>query len=309
LPDAARRKAWLSSPEMYRFWCDLKSAPQAGIVRTLAQAARRKLFRKNAATIPDLFNDYLFELPQQLPLPQAESSNQEVAIAIIGGKLLFSEAETGQPRGQRKLFAETVFCDPRSAALLQGMHSPLSDHRWGRHAISEELMIDMGTPLSVAARISIVDMFYFRCFQQGSDHYIGGVLDLFPIEVARRLADQVVMEFKSAFDQKFAIPAWRSVLGVEGNLRLRYVNGQFADFRIDTSDISSALSRESIRKSLDWKNNRVQLVMPDNYETYVQYMDAQWQYGYLRGLEAFDRAASRNEITYRQVGRHNQGCE
>ena len=190
LPDPVQRKAWLSSPEMYHFWRALTPAPGAGIVRTLTHAARRKLARQNAATVPDLFNDYLFDVPSHLPLPASimsspPSAAEEPAIAIIGGKLLFSEAEAGQRRGQRKLFAETVFCNARSAALLQGMSSPLHAPRWGRHAIAEALHLDVATSVSMAARISIGDMFYFRCHQHGSAHYLGGVLDLFPIEVAR----------------------------------------------------------------------------------------------------------------------------
>lgn len=309
LPDDAQRKEWLSSPEMYRFWCELKSSQQAGILRTLAQAARRKLSMKHAATVPNLFQDYLFETPTQIPLPPASSAMPDLAVAIIGGKLLFSEHEVGQARGRRKLFAETIFCEHRAAALLQGMSCSLGAPRWGEHAVSDQLLTDVGMPLGAAARISISDMFYFRCHRHDTEDYIGGVLDLFPIEVARRLADEVMIEFKQAFDQTFAIPAWRAVLGLDGNQRLRYVNGQFADVRVDTSDLSLALARQSVRKKLDWRRNRVGLAMPGKYDTFVRHMDDQWQYGYQRGIEACNRTAPYDESSMRRVGRHNKGCQ
>lgn len=307
-PDDAQRKAWLSSEEMYHYWSGLKSSPRAGIVRALALAAKRGFGRDSANTIPDLFNEYLFEIPAELPLPPVAASEQSVATAIIGGKLLFNESEVGQPRGQRKLFAETVFCDPRAAALLDGMSSPLADPRWGEHAISEQLLCDVQTPTSLAARISITDMFYFRCHTHTDGNYFGGVLDLFPIEIAKRLADEVLMEFKQSFDQAFSIPAWRTVLGLDGNARLRYANGQSVDVRIDTSDVATVLAKESVQKKLDWRNNRIRLSMPETHATYVAYMEAQWQYGYARGMEAFTRQAAYDEaIMIRSSDKYSRG--
>ena len=307
LPDHAQRKAWLTSEEMYQFWCSLKSSPRAGIVGTLAGAARRGFLRESARHIPDLFNDYLFEIPPSLPLPGTAASEQSVATAIIGGKLLFSESEAGQLRGQRKLFAETVFCDPQAAALLKNMRSPLADPRWGEHAIADELLCDTSTPTSLAARISITDMYYFRCHAHGADNYFGGVLDLFPIEIARQLADEVMMEFKQSFDQAFSIPAWRSVLGMDGNARLRYVNGQPVDVRIDTSDVADVLAKESVQKKLDWRHNRIRLVMPPTHAAYVAMMERQWQYGYTRGMEACTRQVDYHEASIRNSDRYSKG--
>ncbi|MBC3918956.1 patatin-like phospholipase family protein [Undibacterium sp. CY18W] len=308
LPDDAQRKAWLSSKDMYHYWGGLTSSPRAGIVRTLAMAAKRGFIRDSATVIPDLFNEYLFEIPPRLPLPEVAAGEQSVATAIIGGKLLFDESEAGQLRGQRKLFAETVFCEPRAASLLAGMPSPLADPRWGEHAISDELLCDVNTPTSLAARISITDMFYFRCHAHTDGNYFGGVLDLFPIEVARALADEVMMEFKQSFDQAFSIPAWRTVLGLDGNARLRYVNGQPVDVRIDTSDVATVLDKEAVQKKLDWLQNRISLQIPKDYATYVAYMDAQWQYGYTRGMEAFTRQTAYDEAHIRNSDKYSRGC-
>jgi predicted acylesterase/phospholipase RssA len=305
--DVAEQKALLEAPEMYRFWQQIKSARSAGILRAIGNAARRKFSRRPAPVVPDLFTDYLFEVPPLLPLP-ATQGNPDVSIAIVGGKLLFDEAQVGQARAARKLFAETVFCDERGAALLQGMRSPFGDARWGDHAVAEHLLLETGTPSGVAARISIADMFYFRCVEHASGHYIGGVVDLFPIELARALADRVMIEFKQSFDQTYSIPAWRSVLGLDGNLRLRQVNGQPVDFRFDTSDISDALATQTTSKKLDWLHNRIGIAIPATYELYRQYMRAQWQYGYERAMEAFRRREPYRESVMRQVDRHSRGC-
>jgi predicted acylesterase/phospholipase RssA len=304
LPDPEQQREWLSSPQMYQFWCSLRSTDQAALIGTLLRAARRKLSSASVPLIPDLFNDYLFEIPPQLPFPAA-SGTPEVAVAIIGGKLLFGPSDVGQQRGQRKLYAETVFCNERAAAALHGMDSPLADPRWGEHAVASELLIDSTVPVADAARISIADMLYFRCAHYHGAEYIGGVLDLFPVEIARKLGTEVVMEFKEAFDQIFSIPAWRTVIGVDGNARLRYANSHLADLRIDSSDVSVVLEKQQLQQKLDWLRNRIELQMPPSYEIFAQHMRDQWQYGYQRAQEALARPP-RQQPPIRNANRHSK---
>lgn len=282
-PGSAERKAWLSSPAMYQFWLQLKSNEQASISRALLAALKRRFFVKKAATIPDLFHDYLFEVPNVLPWPEMPAINTDLDVAIIAGKLLYDETEVGQPRGSRKLFAETVFCSPRSASLLQGASSPLSD---GDNAIAAQLLTDTAMPMAQAMRASVSDMYYFRCHSYQGNHYIGGVIDLFPIEVAKLLAEQVVMELKGPYDNFISLPALRTVLGIDGNQRLRHVLQQTADLWVDTSDMTQALVENQIYKKILWQKNTIKLIAPPNYESYLAMIDAQWQYGYQRGLNA-----------------------
>lgn len=307
LPDDAQRKAWISSPAMYQFLCGLQSTPKAAIGRSFIHAVKRRLTVKRAAKIPDLFSDYFFDIPAELPLPPLQPQSADpVAVAIIGGKILFSKDEIGQRRAGRKLFAETVFCNPRTAALLDGMRSPLSDPMWGDNAIAPQLLTDIDMPIGDAVRISISDMFYFRCHSHQARHYTGGVVDLFPIELANKLAQRVVMELKAPFGQTLAIPAWRAVLGVDGNQRLRHVHRQHADVWIDSSDVESVFHKRGMQQKLSWPKNRLRLLMPVRYETYVEHVEAQWQYGYQRGLEAFGKPRANYKQHMRYATRHNK---
>ena len=305
LPNDEQRLAWLGSPEMYRFWCELQSAPQTNLSNTLVQAAQRKFSRSPAPRIADLFDNYLFDVPAQLPLPPP-APNPEVDVAIMGGKLLFGPDEVGQLRGQRKLFAQTVLCNARSAALLDGMPSPFESPAWGSHAIAAGVMTDSSMSVAEAARLSITDFYYFACHRHGPDFYIGGVVDLFPIEAAHRLGHEVMLEFKESFDQAFSIPAWRAVLGLDGNQRLRYVNAQHADVWFDSSDVSIALARQQVQKTIDWRHNRITLRPPENHAIYRQFMQDQWDYGYQRGREAMERHNPGDTSAMRRVNRHNR---
>lgn len=307
LPDDASRKDWVASPAMYRFMQGLASTPKAAIGRALLHAARRRLSPALVGRIPDLFEDYFFDIPAALPLPPAQEYAGRPALAIVGARMLFGERDVGKPRAGRKLYAETVFCDARSAALLAGMASPMSDASWGQHAIATAVETDITMPVADAVRISIADMFYFRCHTMGERHYMGGVVDLFPIEVAQRLARAVAIEMKSPFTG-LATPALRAVLGFDGNRRLRHVHAQEAEAWVDTSDVELALKHSGAMKKLDWIGNRIRIAMPPDLATYQAHVDAQWKYGYRRGQEAFAHPEANHKAHMRFANKLNRGA-
>jgi predicted acylesterase/phospholipase RssA len=280
LPDDAQRKQWVRSPHMHQFWRELKSNPRYGITRAAWQAAKRKMLAPHAQIIPDLFNDYLFEIEQYVPLPAFNRDPSAIAVAIVAGKLRYSETEVGQPRHSRKLFHEIVFCDPRTHALLSNTASALAN---ADNALDTEILVDTQMPIAEAARASISDMYYFRCHHYRDHDYVGGAINLVPIEIARQLAHKVIAEIKSPYDAAFSIPALKAVFGIDGNQRLQSVAKQFVDVWVDTSDMRSVLKHHRFDKKIDWRHNRITLTAPRSYVAYTQMIDAQWQYGYDRG--------------------------
>jgi predicted acylesterase/phospholipase RssA len=290
LPDAAARRAWAASPAMYRFLCAVQPTPYAAPRRALADMARRWLARVPVATVPDLFNDYLFDVPAALPLPPPAASGP--ALAIVGGRLLFRPHEAGTARAGRQLYEEIVFGPARAAALLDGLPAPAADSRWSCGAVAPLLATDSAMPVADAVRISVADMFYFRSHQHQGRDYTGGVIDLFPIELAQRLARRVTMERKAPFHPHLALPALRTVLGIDGAARLQHVHAQHADAWVDTSDVGTALRKHGIGKRIDWLRNRIALAMPPTLPAYAAQVEAQWQYGYRKALAAFGTAGS-----------------
>jgi predicted acylesterase/phospholipase RssA len=306
LPDDAARKAWLSSPSVYAFLCSLQSTPSATIGRALWHAALRRCTVAPAPRIPDLFDDVLFDVGGDLPLPPL-TPGAGPDLAIVGGKLLFDRSEVGQVRGQRKLFAETIFCQSRAAGLLDGMAAPMGAARWGNSAIAPGLLIDQAMPLADAVRISMADMYYFSCHGYQGQYYTGGVIDLFPIEIAAALARHIVMERKAPFRQLLAIPALRAVLGINGNERLREVHEQDIDVWIDSSDVEQVLRAVGTQKKLCWSDNRIRLVPPPDYAAYVRDVDLQWEYGFQRAQEAVAARAAGHAAPMRLMNKYNRG--
>jgi hypothetical protein len=288
LPDAATRRDWVAGPHMYRFLCEVQPMHHARASNALSGAAGRWIDRLPARRVPNLFGDYLFELPAALPLPEpCPQADKAPALAIVGTRLLFAPAEVGQLRGTRRLFAQVTFCPARAASLLAEMTAPAADPRWSAGAVDPRLETDTLMPLPDAVRISITDMFYFRSHAHGPHHYAGGVIDLFPIELAKRLAHEVIMERKDPFDRWLALPALRAVLGIHGAVRLQHVHAQAADVWVDTIGAACALRACSVGKHIDWRRNRIRLVLPDTHAAYAAQVGTQWEYGYRRGLAAF----------------------
>jgi hypothetical protein len=310
VPDDVERRAWLMSPAMHQFWSSFRPGPSAALHRALWGVARRALQQGTTPKVPDLFDDYLFVVPDTLPAfptPPHPARQGATDVAILGSRLLFTADEVGQPRGPRKLLEETVFGPPRVAQLLQGTPSPFQAAQWGNTAVAPTVTTDTTMPLSEAVRISVSDMFYFPAYCYRGAHYMGGVVDLLPIELAQSLAHKVVIEFKPAFDHITSAPAWRAVLGINAHQRLRHVHAQQADVWIDSSDIGQALSTQTMQKTMAWRNNHLALQPPLSHAVFAQHMQAQWDYGYQRGLEAFARTPRGSQTGMRKVNRYNRG--
>lgn len=306
LPDNESRKRFAQSERMYDFLCRIKTRAELTASGVFLDVIKRYLSRANAKYIPDLFNDYLFSLPPEIPLPP-QCNDSAVNTAIIGGRLLFSAAETGQLRGNRKLFMETVFGNERVVDLLQDLSCSVSSN--DDCAISADLAVVTDASMADAVRVSIADMYYFPCHRVGKYDYTGGVIDLFPLEIAHRLADSVAMEFKNPFNQRLAIPALRSVFGFDGNQRMRNVHAQYADYWVDTSDVDTFVGSDFFGKKIDYLRNRLHLQAPPDYGQFCAQVERQWQYGYQRSLAAYS-ATIKNDRRHRHVrNRHNWGAQ
>ncbi len=286
LPDEDARKAWLCSTQMFDYCRQARSTRHAELHRILFRAAQRRFNGKFAPVIPNIFTEYLFEPPNfALPLPTAVPYLNQPAIAIIGAKVLFTPSDVGKARGSQKLFAETIFANEHVQQLLQCATPAVAAEE--SSAIAPQFCFESLSPLANTVLISTADVVYFPTAAHLGQCYSGGAIDLFPIEIAKLLAKEIIMELKGPLDQNFAQPAWRSVYGIDGNARIRQVQQDFADFWIDTRNIRQKLRTEQVQKRMDWRSGRITLNPPKTHAEFIAQMQAQWHYGYQCGADAF----------------------
>jgi predicted acylesterase/phospholipase RssA len=163
-----------------------------------------------------------------------------------------------------------------------------------KSAIAPALECNTTLAIEHAVRASVADPFYFASVQAEGQHWSGGLVDLFPIEIAHALADHVVMERKRKFNPLYAQPAVRAVYGVNGNARRRAVqDNTHADVWVETTDVSRVLRHETVRKQYDRATGQIVLRAAPTHSEFVRQMTAQWHYGRERALRAFQTANKR----------------
>lgn len=277
-PDPGRQLAWLAGPEMYRLWASFRAAPAATLLSAVWAALARWMDPRRAPRVPQVHAGALFEYSQAWPhLPWRDSGDTPDAV-LLGARVLYAANEAGQPRAGRRLFQQMLFCRPGVATRLCHGTAPLGTAAWPHSCIALELAARSDVPLMDAVQISIADMFYLPAVPLHGAHYIGGVVDLLPIELAARWADKVWIERKADASWTLA-PAWRHVLGIDARQRLRTVDHTPVALRIDTRRLARTLPRQVIDKQVDWRRNRLHPRACASEADHRQVVHAQWEEG------------------------------
>ena len=89
-------------------------------------------------------------------------------------------------------FKETYFTDEQTAKLLDGFVSPMASYGPASN-VEPETEVRTDLDMTTALRASISDPFLMEPKQIGNDRYLGGITDLYAIELAKSLADSVMM--------------------------------------------------------------------------------------------------------------------
>jgi len=282
-PDNLSRKNYLTSEEYYRFVSQTTLTKHRKLSEIGLFSVKKLIHNKNAPYIEDVFTRYLVEMNQNLaedfPSLQHTQLSQEIPTVIIGSQLLFSPSETGQKRNDQKLYQKIMFTDPQTAKKISPEKVMIHSENLKRSAI--EIIPKLKTDVSMleATRISISDMFYVAPALLQGTYFAGGAVDLIPVELARHLADQVIIEKKQSYnpvEEAFV----QAVLGYSGNKRLEDIEQQAPDLQIDTANIKQVLEGHYIKKSIDWKKFEIALSLPKSYKQFVEDQEKQWQYGF-----------------------------
>lgn len=282
-PDNLSRKKYLQSEEYFQFVYQTALTKHKKLSE-IGLFSLKKLFNKrNAPYIEDVFNRYLVEMNQDLSLDfpslKNTSFSQKIPTLIIGSELNFNPTEIGQKRNDRKLYQKTIFTDPETAKKIIPQHIIITSENLKQSAVEEIPNIRTDVSLLTSTRISVSDMFYVAPASFQGKYFAGGAIDLIPIELAKNLAEEVIIEKKQSYtpvEEAFV----RAVLGYSGNKRLEEIEKQSPDFQIDTNNIKQKLEGHYIKKSINWRKFEIALSLPTSHQQFIKDMEMQWQYGF-----------------------------
>lgn len=281
----SERKEYMQSLELYNFIKSLKLTKEKMLYRIGIDCKLREL-RKNLY-IENIFDKYLVDIPEDLEnyLPTLnKEKNNSIGTVIIGSKILFNKFETGKLCGDRKLYQEVIFTDKETERLIKD-ELYTNSKIFQKSTIIKKAAVMTDVDLLKAARISISDMFYTKPVLYNDNYFAGGAINLVPIELAKLLADEVILELKQEYD-KIEDSSVKSVFGYSGNERLREIHDSYGDYWIDTSDVPEKLKGHYVTAKLDLFKLQVELSVPDDYEKFKKDVELQWKYGYERTVEA-----------------------
>ena len=302
-PEDARRL--LCSPTMHRVLM-LARASSAPRRQTLFQAAWRwylyrspqRLARYLAAEGFDHLTDELARLALFALADGANAHNWlDPLFQAAGGiradapALLISAArlenENGRPRLRQLLFA------PSAQAPLPAVPDCATAALSPRIAAAVEIRPLKDWQAALYATIS--DMYYLAPLPAPEGGvYLGGVVDLLPIEQAAALAGTVYAEHKPPYGRALALPAIARVLGFDAEARRQQAAAFTAPagriLRLPFADIRTALRGHYPSRRFNLRSGRIEpQAVP--YAAFAAQMAAQWDYGYRRAQQMLEQAA------------------
>ena len=277
IKDPQKRLDWISSKDMHRFWASQQAGPGNQIHRILFSALKRKLWNRVSARLPDLMNTWLFRFDQSFPtLPQPLPDAPDVL--MMGTQLNYQEEQIGS-NSHDAIFSEVLFCNERVAALLANEASTMAKYT---KKISTELIFLNDVSYAQAMRISVADCYYYQPEVLKGKTYIGGLSNLFPIELAKKCSDDVIAERKEDFDTIFASPVIQSIFGFDAQQRL---DDFHAHECVTWLPVLHDKPMASIKKKINWWRNELGLVISD-YEDFKQQVRSQYMAGYNTAYKA-----------------------
>ncbi len=304
IPDPEKRKAFLLSGDFFNLintveYCNFKLLTNLGhlMAITIGMTAREYSMQRGRIFIPPLFDNYLLEVPNNfnsIPLHQGFSS-LGTRVVIIGAKLNFTPEDVGQESEDKKIYQEVFFTDIETSDLLRDMSSPIAVS-FPNSAISFDTQVITNQSLGTAVRVSISDPYLMNPAQIDEIYFLGGAINLYPIEIAYRLANTVAMVYPNALDF-LGQRTLASTFGFDNNTRLRKVTNMYADYWFDFLNFEALGDHRFNVIEVDIMRNELRLKLPKDIETFRADIQAQYEFGYNRAVEALQQSPnSKNHI-------------
>lgn len=287
-------KEYMQSRELYDFICASKLTKEQKLCRIGFNFLMRALRNKNGKYIEDIFDKYIVDMPEDLEkyLPILTNNIElSIPIAIIGTKLLFRKDKVGKRNHGKRIYKKIIFSDENASNLIK---EGLNSNEYKKSSVFLNSLIESNIEvidnisMLKASRISMSDMFYVRPVYYDGYYYLGGAIDLIPIEIAEIISKNIIVEKKQKYTDIESL-AVNSVFGYDPNERLSEIEKYYFEYIIDTTDVPDILKGHYVTSKINWSKFQVELSLPESYERFREDVNLQWLYGYERGMEALTK--------------------
>ncbi len=244
-------------------------------------------------TLPDLFRNNVIKVNQDLsgslPRTQFNASEQSPKFIMLAAKANFGPSQVGTRIGQQTLFKQVYFTDVETGKLLQGMTSPIKK-AFPNSRVAAETQVITDKSTVQATRASIADPFLADPAEIDGSYYFTGAVDLFPIDTAQSLADDVLVTYPSSLFTDYEDVAIKSTFGFSQRQRaLQTIQHQDVKW-IDMSGID-AVSFTPTPFLLTIMNN-----IPTSAFGFYEGIRDQYGLGYNRTQEALQVQSKRKNV-------------
>ena len=287
------RKELIESKVFYEFLRTNDNLDHTSLFWVLGKMVKMfwQLHIVSADTVPDTFSDVLLmadavperHAPESLRRPFLASG---IRVVIVAGRMLFAPEDVGSDRNGRKLFQEVFFTDDETAELLKGFNSPVGESFAASSVMKETEVLPDALPVQ-ATRASVADPLMVKAVRLKDGYYYAtGAIDLYPLELAHQLADEVLMQFSSGFDSLIDGPTILITFRYDMNERLRKVTSSEATHWIDMTDEGEVASKYGFDLHANILTLSVDKMIPDDYGLYRERVARLWEFGKCRMRQA-----------------------
>jgi hypothetical protein len=240
-------------------------------------------FREKPDLIPDFFSDYVLYVPSYFHPIIADhhfvAQENKPRVIILSARAHFHKSDVGQPKKDLMKFTQVFMTDKDTASYLKGYQSPLiSKYPDSNIEAQTETLTYMSA--EVAVRASISDPVLMEPLQYGLDYYFTGASDLYPIELAQTLADEVIATYPMAVFTDYEELAFKSTFGISQRQRALDVIKTPNVKWIDQTEFPPSASFDPYPNFLSLSNG-----MPEDLEDFGAGIDRQFEFARYRMIE------------------------
>ncbi len=269
----------------------LQSLIQIDTPLALALKFKFDYIQDHPDVLPAFFDTNILRIPEQVGnyLPHEQFSSGTPRFIFPAARANFGPQNVGADISGKILFRQVFFTDRDTARALNGMSSTIKKI-FPQSRLSARTETITHIPITQASRAAISDPDLVNPARIDGSYYFTGGVDLFPIETALALADEVLVTYPVGKFTPYEDLAISSAFGFSQNARTLKAIQQTHVKWIDVSGME-LVSFDPTTVGPFLVNN-----VPVSAEAFAKGIDLQYSFGYWRTVEALKVQAHRDNV-------------